>query len=37
VEAVRRFDLFAQQLERDLGLIPERETRELVERLRRGR
>jgi DNA-binding SARP family transcriptional activator len=36
-EAVRRYDLFAQQLDRDLGLIPERETRELVERLRRGR
>lgn len=36
-EAVRRFDLFAQQLDRDLGLMPERETRELVERLRRGR
>jgi DNA-binding SARP family transcriptional activator len=36
-EAVRRFDLFAQQLDRDLGLIPERETRELVDKLRRGR
>jgi DNA-binding SARP family transcriptional activator len=36
-EAVRRFDLFAQRLDRDLGLIPERETRELVEGLRRAR
>jgi DNA-binding SARP family transcriptional activator len=36
-DAVRRFDLFAQRLDLDLGLIPERETRELVEGLRRGR
>lgn len=31
-DAARRFDLFARYLDRHLGLTPERETRELVER-----
>jgi DNA-binding SARP family transcriptional activator len=34
-EAVRRFDLYARRLERELDLAPEPETRALVDRLRR--
>jgi DNA-binding SARP family transcriptional activator len=36
-EAVRRFDLFSQRLAADLDLIPERETRQLMESLGRQR
>jgi DNA-binding SARP family transcriptional activator len=35
-EAIRRFDLFAQRLDRDLGLCPEPETRHLVDAMRSG-
>jgi DNA-binding SARP family transcriptional activator len=35
-EAIRRFDLFAQRLDRELDLCPEPETRHLVEAMRRG-
>jgi len=35
-EAIRRFDLFAQRLDRELDLCPEPETRQLVDAMRRG-